>query len=169
MKCFKSSMVLMLVYGFTLAGVPPIQAQQQQQQQQQQHGKWTLNSFKSKFSGNAPKEQTQKYEAQGEATKVTVVGVDANGNSVAYDYVFTPDGKIHPVVAAMPNGADSVEVKQIDANTIETNFMKGGKVIETTRTEASKDGKQLTITSMKTAPDGRQVKDVMVFDKSSAA
>ena len=97
---------------------------------------------------------------------MTVVGVDEYGNHVAYEYMFTPDGKTHPIVAAMPNGADSVEVKYIDPYTMETTFKKDGKVIETTRTETSKDGKQLTITSTKSNANGQQVKNVMVFDKA---
>ena len=41
---------------------------------------------------------------------------------------FTPDGKAYPIVAAMPNGADTVEVKNVDPKTIETTFKKDGKV-----------------------------------------
>jgi hypothetical protein len=85
---------------------------------------------------------------------------------VAYGYTFTPDGKAYPIVAAMPNGADTVEVKNIDPKTIETTFKKDGKVIETTRTETSPDGKQLTITSTKFDPNGQPMKAVMVFDRA---
>ena len=162
MKLSTSFLMIALVCVIALSEPQLIQAQQRQLH----IGKWTLNLGKSKFSGQAPKEQTQNYDSQGEATKVTVVGVDANGNRVAYGYTFTPDGKAYPIVAAMPNGADAVEVKHIGPYTMETTFKKGGKVIETTRTEASKDGKQLTITSTKIDTNGQQVKDVMVFDKT---
>ena len=167
MKLSSRSLVTTLICVIVLAQPQLIQAQQQQAQQQRQlHiGKWTLNLGKSKFFGQAPKEQTQTYESQGEATKVTVVGVDENGNRVAYGYTFTPDGKAYPVVAAMPNGADTVEVRKIDPHTMETTFKKGGKVIETTRTETSADGKQLTITSTKIDANGQPVKAVMVFDR----
>jgi hypothetical protein len=156
------SLVTALVCIIALAEPQLIQAQQWQLH----IGKWTLNLGKSKFSGQSPKEQTQNYESKGEATKVTVVGIDAEGNRVAYGYTFTPDGKAYPIVAAMPNGADAVEVKQIDPYTMETTFKKNGKVIETTRTETSKNGQQLIITSTKIEANGQQVKDVMVFDKT---
>jgi hypothetical protein len=101
-------------------------AQLLEAQQRQLHiGKWTLNLGKSKLSGQAPKEQTRTYVQQGEATKVTIVGIDADGNRVAYGYTLTPDGKSHPVVAAMPNNADTIEVKQASPNVTETVFKKG--------------------------------------------
>jgi uncharacterized protein (UPF0128 family) len=162
MKLSTSSLVIALAFVISLVAVQHFQAQQRQLH----IGKWTLNLGKSKFSGQAPKEQTQQYESQGNATKVTVVGVDANGNRVAYGYTFTPDGKAYPIVAAMPNGADTVEVKNVDPKTIETTFKKDGKVIETTRTETSPDGKQLTITSTKFDPSGQPMKAVMVFDRA---
>jgi hypothetical protein len=144
------------------------QSQSQSGQSQSQNGRWTLNQGKSNISSGSAKEQSRTYEQQGTATKITVVGADAEGNRVAYDYTITPDGKAHPVVAALPNGADTVEVKQVDANTTETVFKKGGKVVETMRAETSKDGKQLTITAMRVGPNGEQVKDVLVFDKVAA-
>jgi uncharacterized protein (UPF0128 family) len=162
MKLSTRPLVIALVFIISLAGLQSFRAQQRQLH----IGKWTLNLGKSKFFGQAPKEQTQKYESQGEATKVTVMGVDANGNHVAYEYTFTPDGKAYPVVTAMPNGADTVEVKKIDPNTMETTFKKDGKVIETTRTETSTDEKQMTITSAKIDANGKLVKTVMVFDKA---
>lgn len=165
MKLSTSSLVIALAFIVSLAGVQRFQAQQAQQRQLH-IGKWTLNLGKSKFFGRGPKEQTQKYESQGNATKVTVVGVDANGNRVAYEYTFTPDGKAYPIVAAMPNGADTVEVKNVDPKTMETTFKKDGKVIETTRTETSADGKQLTITSTRIDANGQPMKAVMVFDKA---
>jgi hypothetical protein len=165
MKLSTGWLAIALACIVALAAPQLIEAQQQQQRQLH-IGKWTLNLGKSKFSGQAPKEQTQTYESQGDATKVTIVGMDANGNRVAYGYTFTPDGKAYPIVAAMPNGADTVEVRNVDVHTIETTFKKGGKVVETTRTETSADGKQLTVTSTKVDASGQPVKTVMVYDRT---
>ena len=63
----------------------------------------------------------------------------------------------------MANGADAVEVKQVDPNTTETVFKKGGKVIGSTRSVVSKDGKVLTVTSLDA--NGHPIGDVLVFDK----
>ena len=61
-----------------------------------QLGTWKLNDAKSKFTGKA-KNQTVVYEAAGDQTKVTVDGVDENGNAVHNEWTGKFDGKDYPV------------------------------------------------------------------------
>jgi hypothetical protein len=127
-------------------------------------GKWKLNLGKSKStSGQAPKSETQTYEQQGNVVKVAVEGLDADGNPIAYGYAIYDDGRGAPITGYAASGADTVEVKRIDANTTETVFKKAGKPVGATRSAVSKDGKVLTVTSLDA--DGHPTGNVLVFDK----
>jgi hypothetical protein len=126
-------------------------------------GVWKLNLAKSTYNpGPAPKSQTRTWAADG---KVSVEGVNAAGKPVAYGYPIKSDGKDYPTTGAVPNAADTISSKQIDANTIEANFTRGGKHAETTRFVVSKDGKVLTITAKGTLPDGTAFDNLLVWDK----
>ena len=59
-------------------------------------GTWKLNEAKSKFAGKA-RNQTVVYEAAGDQTKVTVDGVDENGNATHNEWTGKFDGKDYPV------------------------------------------------------------------------
>lgn len=127
-------------------------------------GKWELNLGKSKSSSaQTPKSETETFEVSGNAVKVAVEGVDVDGKPIAYGYTIYDDGRTAPVTGYMANGADAVEVKQVNPNTTETLFKKGGKVIGSTRSLVSKDGKVLTVTSLDA--NGHPIGDVLVFDK----
>ena len=127
-------------------------------------GKWRLNLGKSKTaSGQAPKSETRTYEQQGNVVKITVEGVGPDGIPIAYGYTIFDDGRGAPVPGYAASGADSAEVKRIDANTTETVFKKAGKPVGGTRSVVSKDGKILTVTSLDA--NGQPTGNVLVFDK----
>ena len=84
-------------------------------------GTWKLNVAKSKFVGGpeAPKSQTRTVVAQGDGTKVTVEGVAGDGSRIAYSYTTNYDGKDSAISGVgLPNGADTVVLKRVDANTV---------------------------------------------------
>jgi hypothetical protein len=62
-------------------------------------------------------------------------------------------------------GADTVSVKRIDSNTVESTIKGGGQVVMTVRSTVSKDGK--TRTSVFKGKDtlGLDVNNVVVYDK----
>src|SRR4030088_104665 len=60
-------------------------------------GTWKLNEAKSTFSPGAAKNKTVVYEAAGDNIKVTVDGVDANGNPSHNEWTGKFDGKFYPV------------------------------------------------------------------------
>jgi hypothetical protein len=126
-------------------------------------GTWKLNLAKSKYDpGPPPKSQTRTWDASG---KVSVEGVGATGKPMAYGYTLKNDGKDYPTTGAIPNGAETVATKQINANTLEANFMRGGKHAETTRFVVSKDGKVLTITAKGSLASGESFNNLIVWDK----
>ena len=60
-------------------------------------GTWKLNEAKSKFSPGSSKNQTVVYEAAGDKVKVTVDGIDGNGQSTHNEWTGKFDGKYYPV------------------------------------------------------------------------
>jgi hypothetical protein len=126
-------------------------------------GTWKLNLAKSKYDpGPAPKSQTRTWDASG---KVSVEGINAAGKPMSYGYPVTTDGKDYPTTGAVPSGADTISAKQIAPNTVEVNFKKDGKHVETTRFMVSNGGKVMTITAKGTDPKGQPFNNVAVWDK----
>jgi hypothetical protein len=106
-------------------------------------GTWKLNVEKSKYDpGPAPKSQMRSWDASG---MVMVKGINAAGKEMSYGYTIKDDGKEYPTMGAIPNTADKITSKKIDANTYEANFTKAGKHVESTTFKLSDGGKTLTI------------------------
>ena len=127
-------------------------------------GTWTLNAAKSKYTpGPAPKSITSIYEAAGKGYKVTVKN-DTGGGTVQYTYTTSLDGKDSKVTGNNPN-ADTVDVRRIDARTLEVVSKKGGKVTITQRNTLSADGKTRTVTTTGTDSLGQKVNNVAVFER----
>jgi hypothetical protein len=131
-------------------------------------GTWKLNLAKSKFSpaGTAPKSDTLTIEAQGDGVKVSTDGVAGDGNRIAASYTTNYDGKDSAVSGlGFPNGADTIAVKRVDANTSTATAKKAGKVVYTRRLVVSKDGKVMTITAKGTNEQGQPTSSTTVWDK----
>ena len=125
-------------------------------------GTWKLNLASSKFNpGPPPQSQTRSWDAMG---MVMVNGVGATGKPFSYGYTITGDGKESPTTGAIPNKADMISTKKIDANTYEAKFTKGGKQVEVTTFTVSNGGKTLTIHA-KGSPEAGFVENVQVLDK----
>jgi len=125
-------------------------------------GTWKLNVASSKYDpGPAPQSQTRTWDASG---MVMVNGINAAGKPTSYGYPIKGDGVEYPTMGAVPNTADKISTKKIDANTYEANFTKAGKHIETTTFKVSNGGKTLTIHAMGSA-DAGFVENVQVLEK----
>jgi hypothetical protein len=125
-------------------------------------GTWKLNLEKSKFNpGPAPQSQMRTWDAAG---MVMVTGVGATGKAFSYGYSVKGDGKMSPTMGAIPNTADMISTKKIDANNFEATFTKAGKTVETTTFAVSGGGKTLTIHA-KGIPEVGGFENVQVLDK----
>jgi hypothetical protein len=125
-------------------------------------GTWKLNLASSKYNpGPPPQSQTRTWDAAG---MVMVNGVGATGKPFSYGYSIKGDGKSSPTMGAIPNKADMISTKKIDANTYEAKFTTAGKQVETTTFTVSNGGKTLTIHAMG-SPDAGFVENVQVLDK----
>ena len=115
-------------------------------------GTWKLEVAKSKFNpGPAPQSQTRTWDASG---MVMVNSVGATGKASSYGYTIKGDGKEYPTTGAIPNHADKIASKKINATTYEAKFTKAGTHVETTTFKVSNGGKTLTIHAVGTSDAG---------------
>jgi hypothetical protein len=76
----------------------------------------------------------------------------ADGQPFQMDYRTTPDGVAYPY--ENPAVADTIRTTRVDANTLDTETTKGGKVIASGRRVLSPDGQSMTITQSGFRSDG---------------
>jgi len=130
----------------------------------QSSGTWKMNAEKSKYSpGPPPKSVTVVVESDNDNYKVDATGTDADGKPIHVQYSAKFDGKDYPATGIA--NADTVSVKRIDENTLETTQKKDGKVVMTITSKVSKDGKTRTSTWHGKNAEGKDVHNVVVFDK----
>ncbi len=130
----------------------------------QQSGTWKMNPDKSKYSpGPAPKNSTVTIEADENGVKINAQGTNADGSELHVQYDAKFDGKDYPVTGLAY--ADTVSVKRIGADTIESTMKKGGQVTMTVTSKISKDGKTRTSTFKGKDAQGHDVLNVVVSDK----
>ena len=155
-KVFAAVATALLLVGLAL-NVAPAAADQHS-------GTWKMNPAKSKYSpGPAPKSITVKIDSDADNIKLSSDGIDAAGNPTHVEYTAKYDGKDYPITG-VPN-ADTVSVKRIDSNTVETKMKSAGQVVMTVRSTVSKDGKMRTSVFKGKDAQGRDVNNVVVYDK----
>ena len=126
-------------------------------------GTWKLNEAKSKISPGTTKNITVIYTAAGDSTKVTVVGVDADGKPAHNEWTGKFDGKDYPVIG--DPASDTRAYKRVDDRTLAMTIKKGGKVTMTGRIAVSADGKSRTVTTSGTDAKGKKISSTAVYDK----
>ena len=123
-----------------------------------------MNAQKSKYSpGPPPKSLTVVVESDEKNYKIDATGTDGDGKPINVQSSAKFDGKDYPATGIA--NADTVSVKRIDANTVETMQKKDGKVMMTITTKVSKDGKTRTSTWRGKNAEGKDVHNVVVSDK----
>jgi len=126
-------------------------------------GTWKLNEAKSKFSPGAAKNTTVVYEAAGDSVKVTVDGVDGDGNPSHNEWTGKFDGKFYPVTGDPTS--DMRSYRKINNRTMALTGKKGGKVTLTGRIVVSANGKTRTVTTTGTDAKGKRFSNRAVYDK----
>ncbi len=130
----------------------------------QHSGTWKMNPAKSKYSpGPTPKSVTLKVDADENNIKINADGTDADGSPTHVEYSAKFDGKDYPVTG-LPY-ADTVSVKRIDTNTIQSTLKKANQVVMTVTSTVSNYGKMRTSTFKGKDAQGRDVNNVVVYDK----
>ena len=128
-----------------------------------QMGTWKLNEAKSKFSPKAAKNNTVVYEAAGDSVKVTVDGVDGDGNPSHNEWTGKFDDKFYPVTGDPTS--DMRSYSTINDRTLALTAKKGDMVTLTGRIVVSADGKTRTVTTTATDSTGKKVTNTAVYDK----
>jgi hypothetical protein len=126
-------------------------------------GTWKLNEAKSKFSPGSSKNQTVVYEAAGDMMKVTVDGVDGNGQPTHNEWTGNFDGKYYAVTGDATS--DMRSYRRINSRTLALSAKKADKVTLTGRITVSRDGKTRTVTTNATDAKGKRVHNTAVYDK----
>ena len=127
-------------------------------------GTWKLNTAKSTYSpGPAPKSNTVTIVAVDNGIHLTALGVDAVGKPTHVEYTAKYDGQDSPVTG-IPY-ADTVGLKRIDANTVESTMKKAGTPMMTVRVTVSPDGKTRTAVFTGKNEKGQDVNNTAVYDK----
>src|SRR6267142_434771 len=126
-------------------------------------GTWKLNEAKSKVSPGATKNNTMVYEPAGDSVKVTVDGVDGDGNATHSEWTGMFDGKFYAVTGDATS--DMRAYRKINNRTLTLTGKKDGKVTLTGRIMVSPNGKTRTVTTTATNSKGKKVSTWAVYDK----
>src|SRR5260370_16744178 len=123
-----------------------------------------MNPAVSKYRpGPTPKIVPLKVDADENSIKINADGTDADGSPTHVEYSAKFDGKDYPVTG-LPY-ADTVSVKRIDTNTIQSTLKKANQVVMTVTSTVSNYGKIRTSTFNDNDPQGPDVNNVVVYDK----
>ncbi len=127
-------------------------------------GSWTLGVAKSTFPGAAPARRAMTFASVPNGIKQSIT-TTTNGNAqVTYNLVYTArfDGKDYP--ADVASSFNTIEVKRLDARTIERIGKTKGQVIETETYTVSPDGRTLSV-KQEGQNDGVPFKTAQVFER----
>jgi lipopolysaccharide export LptBFGC system permease protein LptF len=128
-----------------------------------QIGTWKLNEAKSKMPAGMGKNTTVSYTEQKDKIKVTVEGVDKDGQPTHGVWVGKFDGNPYPSKGNL--SWNSAAYKRVNDRTNEITTMKDGKIVWSGRITVSTDGKSRTVTLSGTGADGKAFHGKAVYDK----
>ena len=126
-------------------------------------GTWKLNEAKSKIGPGAAKNSTVVYEAAGDSIKVTVDGVDGEGNPTHSEWTGKFDGKYYPVTGD-PN-SDTRAYRKINSHTLALTGKRGGKITLSGRIVVSANGRTRNVSTTVTNAQGKRATTRAVYDK----
>ena len=134
---------------------------------QSEVGSWKLNPDKSTYSGvQAPKRVTVTFQTTDGGVTNHTQGQAGDGSPINFGYSAKYDGTDAAIAGSGAwNGAESVSLKRIDANTLEARYKKKGQTVVTSRIAISSDAKVMTVTAQGTGPDGKATEVHAVYEK----
>ena len=126
-------------------------------------GTWKLNEAKSKINPGAPKNTTVVYEDAGDSVKVTVDGVDGDGNPTHSEWTGKFDSKFYPVTGDPTS--DTRSYRKVNNHTLALTGKKNGKQTLSGRIVVSANGRMRTVTTTGRDSKGKRFSSRAVYDK----
>lgn len=159
----RHSAVLAVVVAAALFGSIPLLAQKKDPIL----GTWKLDVAKSTFPAAAPARRTMTFAAVPNGIKQSITTTTSGNAEVTYDLVYTAkfDGKDYP--ADVASSFNTIEMKRVDAHTIERIGKTKGQVVETETYTVSPDGKTLSV-KQEGDNNGVAFKTAQVFERDTA-
>jgi len=128
-------------------------------------GTWQLDPAECQYEmGAPPRSATYRIEAEGQALKMTIDWVSADGQSATIVYRGIPDGHEHPSLDN-PDVADTLIMKRLDPSTLDTISSKSGQVLGHARRTLSPDGRTMKIVQSTTTDEGIVLRNTSVYIK----
>jgi hypothetical protein len=150
----------MTLLGLTIAALPQVGLSQSDPLL----GTWQLNLAKSKYSpGPPPKSNTVTFQGEGQNHKLTVVGINAEGNPTSAAGTWIYDRMPHQVTGNL--GYDVAAWTRIDPYTVIISRTKAGKLAQTSTVVISRDGKTGTATTTGFDANGRPINNIAAYEK----
>jgi hypothetical protein len=128
-----------------------------------QMGTWRLNEARSHFKKGASKNFIVVYETAGDDIKVTVDGVNGDGNFTHNEWTGKFDGKDYAVTGDPT--ADTRSYRRVNSRTLALTNKKDGKVTVTGLIVVSPNGRTRTVTTTARDAKGRRITNIAVYDK----
>ena len=128
-------------------------------------GTWKLNLAKSTYGpGPAPKEETVKFEQDGDKIHRLATGTNGDGSAINQDSTIPWDGKDH-LVTQPPDPPITAAVTRVNPRTLHVVVKQNGKITDTIHVVISKDGKTVTSTVEGVNDKGEKEHNVEITEK----
>jgi len=157
----------LIVTGMTLLGLAVFPQVGFAQSAVRAEGTFQLNLAKSKYNaGLPPKSFTAYFQVRGQTSKITGVGISADGDPIVIVFhEAAEDGKPYPVTGTPTPDYDANATTRVDAYSLNGSRTKAGRVVQTTTFVMSQDAKSFTLTTTGTNANGQPINSISVWEK----
>jgi hypothetical protein len=129
-------------------------------------GTWVLDPQRSHYeSGEVPRRMVIVMSPAAQGIHYRSDTTLSNGNRVSTEYTADYGGGLAMVLGTAGVMAP-VSLRRVDERTIECSYMKGIRVVATSRRVISENGSTMTISTVSQAKDGTTGTNIAVFDKA---
>jgi hypothetical protein len=129
-------------------------------------GTWVLDPQRSHYeSGEVPRRMVIVMSPAAQGIHYRSDTTLSNGNRVSTEYTADYAGDLAMVLGTAGVMAP-VSLRRVDERTIECSYMKGIRVVATSRRAISENGSTMTISTVSQAKDGTTGTNIAVFDKA---
>ncbi len=129
-------------------------------------GAWVLDPQRSRYeSGDVPAHMVIVMSPTARGIHYRSDTTLGNGNRVSSEYTADYDGGLAMVLGTAGVLAP-VLLRRVDERTVECSYMKGIRVVATSRRVISEDGSTMTISTVSPAKDGTTGTNVAVFGRA---